>query len=364
MQTLMDILIVGAKFAVGLWPLMFLLLLVGIGKRENGFGAVLRSSIKGLIFSWGLLAILRLVFTLMKMETFHLIPEPADTSCFLAVGLLLFPFEVALLLEEKRKKYTASTLEEIRALSPADFEELVADTYRAQGNEVQVVGGTGDHGIDLVVTTRSGGTYLVQCKRYRGKIGEPIVRDFYGALRASDAKGGAIITSGTITDAARLWAEGKPIHLYDGEQFLKIVLSTRFRKSLPAAAKSIPAAKKTPVQAPAPAPAQRSVVAAAAMQPAFATSTFSSEPVSGYAPAPEPIAVDETHSVVTSSTIEPNEDKRPFMDLNNAPTCPACGVPMVLHSENGFLFFKKAKKLYICPNAPQCTQTHEYDAEE
>jgi restriction system protein len=360
MQTLLDLLIVAAKFMVGLWPLMFLLLFIGINKRERGFGAVLRSSFKGLIFAWGLLAVLRMIFTFMKMETFHLIPEPADTSFFLATGLLLLPFEVALLLEEKRKKFTASTLEEIRALSPKDFEELVADTYRAQGNTVQVVGGTGDHGIDLVVETKKG-SYLVQCKRYRGKIGEPIVRDFYGVLRASDAQGGAIITSGTITDAARLWAEGKPIHMYDGEQFLKIVLATRVRKNLPAAAKNIPTPQKTT----APAPAAPRVVMPA-MQPAYAVSSISSEAFDSYVPAPQPaaVSVDETHSVVTSATIEPNDDKRPFMELNNAPTCPACGVPMVLHSEKGFLFFKKPTKLYICPNAPQCTQTHEFSEEE
>jgi hypothetical protein len=79
----------------------------------------------------------------------------------------------------------------------------------------------------------------VQCKRYRGKIGEPVVRDFYGALRASDANGGVLITTGTITDSARLWAEGKPIHLYDGSQFLKVVLATRARTSLPEKAKNL-----------------------------------------------------------------------------------------------------------------------------
>ena len=355
MQTLMDLLIIAAKFIVGLWPVMFLLLFIGFSKRESGFGAVLRSSIKGLIISWGFFGILRLIFAFMKMDTFHIIPEPADTSFFLAVGLILFPFEVALLLEEKRKKYTASTLEDLRSLSPSDFEELVADTYRSQGNTVQVVGGTGDHGIDLVVSSRSGGTFLVQCKRYRGKVGEPVVRDFYGVLRASDAKGGAIITTGTITDAARLWAEGKPIHLYDGEQFLKILLASRVRKSLPSAAKNIPAAAKEPVQAPvaAPAPAPAQVrMPILNLQPAFAASGFGAESV-----------ISSTHSAVTTTTIEPNEDKRPFMALSEAPVCPACGVSMILHTEKGFLFFKKAKKSYICPNAPQCTQTHEYDEE-
>ncbi|MHC1740169.1 MAG: restriction endonuclease [Anaerolineaceae bacterium] len=343
MQTFLDLLLIAAKFIVGLWPLMFLALFFGIGKRQSGFGAAMRSGLKGLIISWGFFAILRLVFYLLKMETFHLFGEPGDTSLFLAVGLLLFPFMVALLLEEKRKKFTASTLEEIRSLSPADFEEMVADTYRAQGNTVQVVGGTGDHGIDLIVRSQRGDTYLVQCKRYRGKIGEPVVRDFYGTLRASDANGGAIITTGTITDAARLWAEGKPIHLYDGEQFLKVVLATRIRKNLPTAAKNIPTPQKLTFAPAAAAPTS----SAARMQPVYPTNTIS-----------EPLPL-ESHNNAPTAT-EPELDKRPFMTLNEAPECPACGVPMVVHTEKHFL--RKPTKLYICPNAPQCNQTHAYEA--
>ena len=69
MQTFLDLLLIAAKFLVGLWPLMFLALLVGIRKRESGFGTSLRSSIKGLIIAWGSFGILRVCFSLMKVET-------------------------------------------------------------------------------------------------------------------------------------------------------------------------------------------------------------------------------------------------------------------------------------------------------
>ena len=332
MNTIMDLSILAAKFLVGAWPIMFLGVLVGIAKRKSGFGAVLRSSTKALIISWGIFAVFKIVFYLMKMETFHLIAEPLDTSLFLGVGLLLFPFEVALLLEERRKKYTASTLEDIRSLSPSDFEQLVADTYRAQGHEVEIVGGTADHGIDLIVRSHRGEIWLVQCKRYRGKVGEPVVRDFYGALRASDANGGALITSGYITDSARLWAEGKPIHLYDGNQFLKIVLATRVRKTLPNQARNAEAPSKM-VLVPA---AVTSRSAAAAIETASPVSSVSSAPVA-----------------VTS---ESEMDKRPFMVMNESPDCPACGVEMMLHSEKRL--FRKPLQSYICPNAPECPETY------
>jgi ssDNA-binding Zn-finger/Zn-ribbon topoisomerase 1 len=60
-----------------------------------------------------------------------------------------------------------------------------------------------------------------------------------------------------------------------------------------------------------------------------------------------------------NTVVEPEPDKRPFMNLNEAPECPACGVPMVLHTEKHFL--RPATKLYICPNAPACNQTHVYE---
>ncbi|PKN89830.1 MAG: hypothetical protein CVU45_05665, partial [Chloroflexi bacterium HGW-Chloroflexi-7] len=51
----------------------------------------------------------------------------------------------------------------------------------------------------------------------------------------------------------------------------------------------------------------------------------------------------------------PPQDKRPFMNMDTAPVCPACGVPMILHSEKRLLF--KPKEEYICQNAPSCPET-------
>jgi hypothetical protein len=354
MQTFIDLLIIAAKFMVGLWPIMFVTVLVGIFKHQNGFGAALRSAFKALIVSWGLFAVLRLVFFIMKMETFHLIAEPTDTALFISVGLMLFPFEIALLLEEKHKRFNASTLEELRTLSPSEFEELVAETYRAQGHDVQLVGGTGDHGIDLIVRSHRGETWLVQCKRYRGKIGEPIIRDFYGALKASDADGGAVITTGTISDAARLWAEGKPIKLYDGEQLLKIVIATRVRKSLPVEAKSGKNSVR-PTSAPA---AVTSRAAAMHMQPAYAMSSAAAYPAAVISPAVHTAEVVAPVSIPAAEDLE--DDKHPFMKSDDAPLCPACNVPMVLTSQKRLL--RKAKQMYICPNAPGCSETYEVEA--
>jgi len=196
MDTILDLLLIAGRFLAGLWPLMFLALIVGIIKSNKGFAISFRLTVKALLISWGFFALLHLAFFLLKMDTFKLIPEPANSQFFLVVGLALIPFAFAMVMEERHNHLTADSIAEMRALSPAEFEELVAETYRAQGHSVEIVGGTGDHGIDLVVHSRTNEIWFIQCKRYKGKIGEPVVRDFYGALRAANADRGAIITTG------------------------------------------------------------------------------------------------------------------------------------------------------------------------
>ena len=66
-----------------------------------------------------------------------------------------------------------------------------------------------------------GEKWVIQCKRWRGTVGEPVVRDLYGVLHHEKADKGAIITTGQFTESAREWARGKPIVLYDGDQFLR-----------------------------------------------------------------------------------------------------------------------------------------------
>lgn len=348
MNTFLELLITIGRFLVGLWPIMFLAVLVGVFKRRKGFRAMLRTSIKALVISWGFFALLNLIFYFTKMDTFRLLPEAINMKVFLSVGLLLLPFEVAVLLDERHMKVTARSLEEMRALSPSEFERLVAETYRDQGHKVDIVGATGDHGIDLVVHTRKGETWLVQCKKYRGKVGEPVIRDFYGALRAANADAGAVITSGTITTQARLWAEGKPIFLYDGEEFLEVIHTTHIRKSLP------PEAKKKVAAEP--------VAAASVLQPAYAVAAVAAEPVITSYPA-KTTTYTETYDIPVTESADvdpyPPQDKRPFMELNDTPACPACGLPMLLQTEKRLLM--KPRQVYICQNAPSCKETIEVE---
>lgn len=60
------------------------------------------------------------------------------------------------------------------------------------------------------------GKYIIQCKRYTGSVGEPIIRDLYGVVTSERANKGILMTTGYFTKSAIAFTEGKPIELIDG----------------------------------------------------------------------------------------------------------------------------------------------------
>jgi len=124
----------------------------------------------------------------------------------------------------------ARKLEDLLSLSPQDFESLIARLFRTYGHDVELVGGSSDHGVDIVVKNKQGEKWVVQCKRYRGAVGEPVLRDLYGAMLHENAQGAYLITTGYFTQKAIEWAEEKPIILYDGEGLIKLIRDIRIKK--------------------------------------------------------------------------------------------------------------------------------------
>lgn len=91
-------------------------------------------------------------------------------------------------------------------LTPSAFERLVQRLLRESGfTQVEVTGRSGDGGIDGKGIARVHGLLsfhvLFQCKRYRGSVGAPEIRDFRGAMVGRTDKG-LSITTGTFTPAA------------------------------------------------------------------------------------------------------------------------------------------------------------------
>ena len=104
-----------------------------------------------------------------------------------------------------------------------NFEELVAEAYRRPGYHVTEGGYGADGGIDLELR-KDGQLTLVQCKQWKTqKVGVNVVREMFGVLTAHQADHFIIISSGTFTQQAVDFAEGKPIELIDGPKLLALV---------------------------------------------------------------------------------------------------------------------------------------------
>jgi restriction system protein len=119
--------------------------------------------------------------------------------------------------------WPALSLEKVSQLTPSQFEEYVAQRlFARQGYQVENIGDVKDGGVDIIVTDPMGRQAIVQCKLYRNVVGEPIVRDLYGALIHHDAHMAFLVTNSNISAAARKWAAGKPIALIDGTQLVEL----------------------------------------------------------------------------------------------------------------------------------------------
>ena len=114
------------------------------------------------------------------------------------------------------------------AADPREFEMQVAQALQARGLSVQVTGGAGDEGVDIIARDPApvtGGTYLVQCKRYAPdrKVGVAEVRELYGALQEKRASKGILATTASFTTPAIRFAEDKPLELLDGAQLAAFI---------------------------------------------------------------------------------------------------------------------------------------------
>ena len=115
-------------------------------------------------------------------------------------------------------------LQDIQNISPVQFEKLIGMLFQKMGFSVLTTSITRDEGIDLVLD-KNGKTSIVQCKRFNGSVGQPIIRDLYGTMIHNRAYDAYLITTGTFSLPAKSWASGKPIHLVDGSMLIEWIES-------------------------------------------------------------------------------------------------------------------------------------------
>jgi len=128
---------------------------------------------------------------------------------------------------------------------PEAFEAQVADMFRRYGYQVVETPYQGDHGIDLKVIDPSEYA-VVQCKCYAkyNKVGEPQVRDFFGAMQHEGADHGYIVTTSDFTEKAISWSKGKRIVLVNGENLQRMFEETGIEETIVRQKRQPPKAKR------------------------------------------------------------------------------------------------------------------------
>lgn len=135
---------------------------------------------------------------------------------------------------ELRERLAQELLEHVLAATPAFFESLVIDVLVAMGyggshaDAAQVVGGSGDGGIDGVIKQDPLGldAVYVQAKRWTTSVGRPDVQAFAGGLDGRQATKGVFITTSTFSPDARAFVDkiSKRIVLIDGEHLAHLMI--------------------------------------------------------------------------------------------------------------------------------------------
>ena len=135
-------------------------------------------------------------------------------------------------LNELRENIAEELLVSLLQVSPERFEIIVLDVlhrlgYGGHRDDLQRVGGTGDGGIDGVISLDKLGLekVYVQAKRWQNTVGRPELQAFYGALAGQKAKRGVFITTSGFTAQARDFARSvEGMVLVDGERLVHLMI--------------------------------------------------------------------------------------------------------------------------------------------
>jgi restriction system protein len=105
---------------------------------------------------------------------------------------------------------------DVNSLSGTDFERLMEMYYKDQGYNVQRVGGSGDHEVDLIIKGKEGYKIAVQCKRWKQDVGNDIVLRLKAGKQVHECYDAWIVTTSNFTKSAREAAERLNIKLING----------------------------------------------------------------------------------------------------------------------------------------------------
>lgn len=133
-----------------------------------------------------------------------------------------------------RNEIADELLKQLKAVSPAKFENIVLDLLLAMGyggsrkDAARAIGKTGDEGIDGIINEDRLGldVIYIQAKRWEGIVGRPEIQKFAGALQGQRAKKGIFITTSDFSKEAIDFASriDSKVVLIDGNALVQLMI--------------------------------------------------------------------------------------------------------------------------------------------
>jgi restriction system protein len=115
---------------------------------------------------------------------------------------------------------------DLLAMDPLEFEELVAELFRAMGMQAVTTVRSGDGGVDVDALDPDpirGGKIAVQVKRYRKTVPPTAVRDLYGTVQSIGANKGVLVTTSGFGRSSYVFVTGKPMTLVSGTELVELL---------------------------------------------------------------------------------------------------------------------------------------------
>lgn len=139
--------------------------------------------------------------------------------------------ELAIAYQNLTDELAAELLQQLKASSPAQFENIVIDLLVTMGyggsrkEAAKAIGRIGDEGIDGIINEDPLGLDIiyVQAKKWEGTVGRPEIQKFAGALQGQHARKGIFIATSNFSKEALDFASrvDSKIILMDGDTLVR-----------------------------------------------------------------------------------------------------------------------------------------------
>jgi restriction system protein len=135
--------------------------------------------------------------------------------------------DIAQFSNETEEKARGLIIDMLSKIDGYDFQKLVAAVLRACGYRTEESPRGRDKGVDILAYSDDIGLsrIKIQVKHRKGSMSGPQVRSFVGTLQKDD-KGGLYISTGGFTEDGRNAAQGHPVRLINGEDFVDFLLKS------------------------------------------------------------------------------------------------------------------------------------------